>query len=197
VRSSARYGIVSKKMDTAEIFFVSVWKPWLRCPPCGRSRPMMRSCGCSSAVYTCGAALARQRELLSPAGRANKPACWQASPTATARSRPTWRGPGGKPRARASGTGCARGAAHEQVAPATAAEARSGARRRRARHAPLRHVDELVAAVVARTGVALAVLVRLRSRRARGARWRSATRAGTGARCGAAMLQRGASAGAP
>jgi hypothetical protein len=52
VFSSARYGIVSKKMDTAEIFLVSVWKPWLRWPPCGRSRPMMRSCGCNSAVYT-------------------------------------------------------------------------------------------------------------------------------------------------
>ena len=43
VLSSSRYGIVSKYTDTIEIFLVSVWKP-CRWPPCGRSRPMMRSC---------------------------------------------------------------------------------------------------------------------------------------------------------
>jgi hypothetical protein len=60
VDSSARYGMVSKKMETAEIFLASVWKPWLRWPPCGRSSPMMRSCGCSSAEYTCARAAARE-----------------------------------------------------------------------------------------------------------------------------------------
>ena len=42
----------SKKMDTAEIFFVSVWNPWLRWPPWGKSRPMIRSCGFNKPVYT-------------------------------------------------------------------------------------------------------------------------------------------------
>lgn len=46
-------GGTSKKMDTADIFLVSVWKPWLRWPPWGRSSPMMRSWGASSAVNTC------------------------------------------------------------------------------------------------------------------------------------------------
>eukprot|EP00982_Pelagococcus_subviridis_P014887 31365-Pelagococcus_subviridis.AAC.3 len=39
-------------MDVAEIFFFGVKKPCVRWPPWGRSRPMMRSCGLSSAVYT-------------------------------------------------------------------------------------------------------------------------------------------------
>ena len=42
----------SKKMDTAEIFFVSVWNPCDRWPPWGRSRPMIPSWGLSRPVYT-------------------------------------------------------------------------------------------------------------------------------------------------
>lgn len=42
----------SKKMDVAEIFFLSVMKPWVRWPPSGRSRPMMRPWGSTRAVYT-------------------------------------------------------------------------------------------------------------------------------------------------
>lgn len=34
-----------------EIFLVSVWYPWDRWPPCGRSSDMIRSCGWSTAVY--------------------------------------------------------------------------------------------------------------------------------------------------
>lgn len=42
----------SKKMETAEIFFVSVWNPCDRWPPWGKSRPMIRSCGFNNPVYT-------------------------------------------------------------------------------------------------------------------------------------------------
>jgi hypothetical protein len=63
VDSSSRYGMFSKYTDVAEIFLVGVSKPCERWPPCGRSRPMMRSCGFMSAVYTCshGAAPSRVR----------------------------------------------------------------------------------------------------------------------------------------
>lgn len=39
-------------MEVAEIFFLSVINPWVRWPPSGRSRPMMRPWGSTKAVYT-------------------------------------------------------------------------------------------------------------------------------------------------
>lgn len=39
-------------MDVAEIFFLSVMNPWVKWPPSGRSRPMMRPWGSTRAVYT-------------------------------------------------------------------------------------------------------------------------------------------------
>ena len=44
--------MLSKKMEVAEIFFLAVKKPCVRWPPSGRSSPMMRPCGSTSAVYT-------------------------------------------------------------------------------------------------------------------------------------------------
>ena len=38
--------------DVAETRFLSVINPCVRCPPAGRSRPMMRSCGLRRPVYT-------------------------------------------------------------------------------------------------------------------------------------------------
>ena len=35
----------SKNMEVAEILLVSVMKPWVRCPPWGKSRPITRSWG--------------------------------------------------------------------------------------------------------------------------------------------------------
>lgn len=50
-RKVTLYGMDSKKMEVAEIFFLSVMKPWVRWPPSGRSRPMMRPWGSTMAVY--------------------------------------------------------------------------------------------------------------------------------------------------
>lgn len=46
------YGIDSKKMEVAEIFFLSVINPWVKWPPSGRSRPMILPWGSTTAVYT-------------------------------------------------------------------------------------------------------------------------------------------------
>ena len=45
----------SNKIDyteVAETRFLSVMKPWVRWPPAGKSRPMMRSWGLRRPVYT-------------------------------------------------------------------------------------------------------------------------------------------------
>lgn len=46
------YGMDSKKIDVAEIFFLSVMKPCVKCPPSGKSNPMIRPWGSTRAVYT-------------------------------------------------------------------------------------------------------------------------------------------------
>lgn len=44
--------MLSKKIEVADIFLVAVKKPWVRWPPSGKSKPMIRPCGSTSAVYT-------------------------------------------------------------------------------------------------------------------------------------------------
>lgn len=57
-------------MDVAEIFFLSVMNPWVRWPPSGRSRPMMRPCGSTRAVYTA--------KLAGEPGRPGQRMSWEA-----------------------------------------------------------------------------------------------------------------------
>ncbi len=39
------YGIDSKKIEVAETFFLAVKNPWVRWPPSGKSKPMIRPWG--------------------------------------------------------------------------------------------------------------------------------------------------------
>lgn len=46
------YGILSKKIEVADIFLVAVKKPCVKWPPSGRSRPMILPWGSTTPVYT-------------------------------------------------------------------------------------------------------------------------------------------------